>query len=143
MGREADASEGLHSTGGDGSPGGYARQSGKVWVNGGMRVTVFTQHHMDQLDLYKTPVEHLKAKFPAAEIPEVRAHLGKFGITEDLQLLQIGNLSGGQKSRVAFSVQTWMCPHLIVLDEPTNHLDLETIEELIKGLEAFPGAVLL
>lgn len=118
-------------------------QAGKVWRNSGMRVTIFTQHHTDQLDLYATPIEHLQKCFAKAEEPEVRAHLGKFGIVNDLQLLQIGNLSGGQKSRVAFAVATWQCPHLLVLDEPTNHLDLETIEALIDGVKDFPGAVLL
>ena len=106
-------------------------QQGKVWLNGGMRVTVFTQHHTDQLDLYLTPIEHLIKTFASStkpEEPEVRAHLGKFGIIDELQLLQIGNLSGGQKSRVAYAVATWQCPHFLVLDEPTNHLDLETIE---------------
>jgi len=116
---------------------------GKVWLNGGMRHVIYTQHHTDQLDLMKTPVEHLQARFPEAELPQVRAHLGRFGITEDTQLLQIGFLSGGQKSRVAFSVATWQCPHLIILDEPTNHLDLETIESLITGLRKFTGAVVL
>jgi len=118
-------------------------QGGKLWRNSGMRVTIFTQHHTDQLDLYSTPIEHVKKCFEAAEEPEIRAHLGKFGIVDDLQLLQIGNLSGGQKSRVAFAVATWSCPHLLVLDEPTNHLDLETIEALIEGVKGFPGAVLL
>lgn len=119
------------------------QQAGKVWRNSGMRVTIFTQHHTDQLDLYATPIEHVRKCFEKAEEPEVRAHLGKFGIIDELQLLQIGNLSGGQKSRVAFAVATWQCPHLLVLDEPTNHLDLETIEALIEGVKGFPGAVLL
>lgn len=116
---------------------------GKVWLNGGIRHVVFTQHHTDQLDLFKTPVEHLQSCFPNAEIPEIRAHVGRFGIHDETQHLQIGFLSGGQKSRVAFAVATWQCPHLIILDEPTNHLDLETIESLIAGLQEFPGAVVL
>lgn len=116
---------------------------GKVWLNGGIRHVVFTQHHTDQLDLFKTPIEHLQAFFPNAELPEIRAHVGRFGVTDETQHLQIGFLSGGQKSRVAFAVATWQCPHLIILDEPTNHLDLETIESLISGLREFPGAVVL
>ena len=61
----------------------------------------------------------------------------------DLGLMAIGNLSGGQKSRVAFAVATWRMPHLLILDEPTNFLDLETIELLIDSLKSFTGCVLL
>ena len=44
-----------------------------------------------------------------------------------------GNLSGGQKRRVALANVLITEPDLLILDEPTNHLDLEMIE----GLEKF------
>ncbi|MBA22112.1 MAG: ABC transporter, partial [Flavobacteriales bacterium] len=42
----------------------------------------------------------------------------------------VGNLSGGQKKRVALCIALLKQPELIILDEPTNHLDLEMIEWL-------------
>ena len=47
-----------------------------------------------------------------------------------LALQKLSTLSGGQKSRVAFSMVGWGAPQLLVLDEPTNHLDVETVDVL-------------
>jgi len=69
--------------------------------------------------------------------------LGCFGLSGDLALQRIETLSGGQKSRVAFSIVTFKKPHLIIMDEPTNHLDLETIDALILAVNGFGGGIVL
>ena len=117
-------------------------KEGVVWLNPAVSVAVFTQHHVDQLDLGLTPVELLRTLFPGTEIESCRRHLGRFGLGHDWSLIQIGNLSGGQKSRLAFAIMTWKCPHLIIMDEPTNHLDMETIDVLIDACNRFGGAVI-
>ena len=43
---------------------------------------------------------------------------------------KVGNLSGGQKKRIALCNALLEKPELLILDEPTNHLDLEMIEWL-------------
>jgi ATP-binding cassette, subfamily F, member 3 len=52
-------------------------------------------------------------------------------------------LSGGQKSRVAFSVCVWKNPHILIMDEPTNHLDIDAVNALIIALNNFQGGVLI
>jgi ATP-binding cassette subfamily F protein 3 len=53
----------------------------------------------------------------------------------------IGNLSGGQKARVALAKCLLSGAAVIILDEPTNHLDLTSIQVMEQALIHFPGAV--
>ena len=52
-------------------------------------------------------------------------------------------MSGGQKSRVAFSLAMWKNPHILVLDEPTNHLDIDAVNALIVALNNYNGGVII
>lgn len=108
-----------------------------------LRMGYFSQHHVDTLVLWRTPLEHMKVLFPDAILPELRSHLAKLGVRNDQALRPINTLSGGQKSRVALAVITYQKPHLLILDEPTNHLDIETLDSLIMALNAFNGGLLV
>jgi len=108
-----------------------------------MRIGYFSQHHIDQLVLWRTPLEHMKVVFPSSTAPELRGHLSKLGVSNEMALRPISTLSGGQKSRVALSVITYSKPHILILDEPTNHLDIETIDALVTSLNEFGGGVVL
>ncbi|GMV28377.1 MAG: energy-dependent translational throttle protein EttA [Rhodanobacteraceae bacterium] len=54
---------------------------------------------------------------------------------------KIGNLSGGEKRRVALCRLLLSKPDMLLLDEPTNHLDAESVEWLEQFLADFPGTV--
>jgi len=54
---------------------------------------------------------------------------------------KIGNLSGGEKRRVALCRLLLQKPDMLLLDEPTNHLDAESVEWLEQFLARFPGTV--
>ena len=54
---------------------------------------------------------------------------------------KIGNLSGGEKRRVALCKLLLSKPDMLLLDEPTNHLDAESVEWLEQCLVRFPGTV--
>ncbi|CUK10016.1 Uncharacterized ABC transporter ATP-binding protein HI_1252 [Achromobacter sp. 2789STDY5608615] len=53
----------------------------------------------------------------------------------------VGNLSGGEKRRVALCRLLLSKPDMLLLDEPTNHLDAESVEWLEQFLHKFPGTV--
>jgi macrolide transport system ATP-binding/permease protein len=53
----------------------------------------------------------------------------------------VGQLSVGQRRRLALAVLVASAPHLLLLDEPTNHLSLTLVEELEDALAAAPGAI--
>ncbi len=54
---------------------------------------------------------------------------------------KIGNLSGGEKRRVALCRLLLSKPDMLLLDEPTNHLDAESVDWLEQFLQQFPGTV--
>lgn len=67
--------------------------------------------------------------------------LSKLGIHDTERL--IGQLSGGQKKRVALAQVLIETPDLLLMDEPTNHLDYETIKWLERFLQQYPKAVMV
>ncbi|CAM6121308.1 unnamed protein product [Calypogeia fissa] len=117
--------------------------SGSVFRSAKVRMAVFSQHHVDGLDLSSTPLLYMMKCFPGVPEQKLRGHLGSFGISGNLALQAMYTLSGGQKSRVAFSKITFHKPHILLLDEPSNHLDLDAVEALIGGLAMFQGGVLM
>eukprot|EP01094_Clydonella_sp_ATCC50884_P013528 TRINITY_DN2380_c0_g1_i1.p1 TRINITY_DN2380_c0_g1~~TRINITY_DN2380_c0_g1_i1.p1 ORF type:complete len:601 (+),score=233.75 TRINITY_DN2380_c0_g1_i1:188-1804(+) len=117
--------------------------SGHIHRNTALRIAVFSQHFVDQLDMRVSALEYFGRKYSSMTSPEIRSHLGKYGVTGDLALRSLALLSGGQKSRVVFAELFLTAPHLLLLDEPSNHLDIETIEGLAQSLNTFNGGVLM
>jgi energy-dependent translational throttle protein EttA len=53
----------------------------------------------------------------------------------------VGNLSGGEKRRVALCRLLLSRPDMLLLDEPTNHLDAESVQWLEQFLAKYTGTV--
>ncbi len=64
-------------------------------------------------------------------------------IDSDLLDMQLCNLSGGQKSKIAFARLLYSNPEILLLDEPTNHLDIDTKEYIINYLKNYNGTILV
>lgn len=64
-------------------------------------------------------------------------------IDDALLDLKLKNLSGGQKSKIAFARLLYSKPETLLLDEPTNHLDLDTKDYIIEYLKSYKGLILV
>jgi ATP-binding cassette subfamily F protein 3 len=72
-----------------------------------------------------------------------RGYLGRFLFSGDDVYKLVGELSGGEQSRLALSCLLFSHPASLVLDEPTNHLDITAREALEESLRRFQGTVFL
>ncbi|MCD4669082.1 MAG: ATP-binding cassette domain-containing protein, partial [Actinomycetia bacterium] len=72
---------------------------------------------------------------------KAKSILSKLGISDMNR--KVGELSGGQRKRIAMAEALIQPADLLILDEPTNHIDLETIEWLEDYLSQQKGALLL
>lgn len=120
---------------------------GEVIKDERVRIGWFHQQLVDTLPLDLTPIDYLKNIENKLDDNKCRMYLSKIGLkkqdTFDPCTTLINELSGGQKSRVAFSAIQVKEPNIILMDEPTNHLDIESIEGLINGINEYNGGILL
>lgn len=120
-----------------------AAQTGYIRSHKKMRVGYFAQHEVDALNTHHSAYDHVVELMPDATEAERRARLAQFGLGAKNAETPAGDLSGGEKARLLFSLIGFHKPHLLVLDEPTNHLDIDSREELVRSLNTYSGAVLL
>jgi ATP-binding cassette subfamily F protein 3 len=123
--------------------GALAPQDGNIVRSGKLRVGYFAQDQAEQLDPRTTALSLIANLLPKARESQQRSHLGRFGLTGDRALVEIGRLSGGEKARLVFALNSCASPHLLLLDEPTNHLDVDTRQALVQAINEYPGAVVL
>ncbi len=64
-------------------------------------------------------------------------------ISSSLLDLKLKDISGGQKSKIAFARLLYSNPEIMLLDEPTNHLDLDTKDYIINYLKNYHGIILV
>jgi len=117
---------------------------GQIKRNSHLKISLFTQHFEDKLDLEMTPLDFFKQKLmPEQPVDKIRSLLGRYGCSGAMQQQIMGQLSAGQKARIVFAIIAWEKPHLLLLDEPTNPLDMESIDSLAQCLKKFKGGVVM
>ena len=90
-----------------------------------------------------TVLEELWRRHPTEKEQEIRARLGAVLLTGENVFKKVGNLSGGEKAKLAFAILVFEYGNVLILDEPTNHMDLVTKEVIEEALQSYEGTILM
>lgn len=111
--------------------------AGRVKLGSRVKIGYFSQQH-EGLHAERTALEEILYEFGMDE-ESARGALGAFLFRGDEAERVIGEMSGGEQSRLAFLKLMLTGANFLVLDEPTNHLDIPAKEAVEDALMAFPG----
>lgn len=111
--------------------------TGRVKLGSRVKIGYFSQQH-EGLHMEQTVLNEIVYEFGCDE-EQARKYLGAFLFRGDDVYRRIGDLSGGEQSRLAFLKLMLTGANFLVLDEPTNHLDIPAKEAVEEALMAFPG----
>lgn len=105
--------------------------------------SAFLAQELDHLDPERTVLAEASGGNEAADQAQVRTLLGCLLLGGDTVWKRVGDLSGGERVRLAVAKLILASPDLLVLDEPTNGLDLPSRERIEEALEAFQGTLVV
>ena len=97
---------------------------------------------VNDADPEQTVLDNFWEVYPDMLREQVRSALGSFLFSQEEVEKKMGQLSGGEKVRLALCKMFQTKPNLLILDEPTNHMDMAGKEALEKMLISYGGTVL-
>lgn len=115
--------------------------TGEIKIGPSISIGHYAQEH-ETLDFNQTVVDAVRY---AGEMSESRAtaFLLHYLFTYKQVSQKIGELSGGERSRLQLALVVLSGANFLLLDEPTNNLDIASAEVLEQALEEFEGTVLV
>jgi len=114
---------------------------GYAQLGASLKIGYFAQVHSD-LEPEKSVLDTI-LDLKNLPLSEARNFLARFLFTGDDVFKRIGDLSGGEQSRVALAKLVLLRANFLLLDEPTNHLDIASQEILEEVLDDFAGTIVL
>lgn len=121
--------------------------AGEIWRAEGLRTVVFDQNRA-QLDPSQTLRKAISLNGSDTVVfreegMHVVSWAKRFLFRAEQLDMPVGNLSGGERSRVLIARLMQSPADLLILDEPTNDLDIPSLEVLEESISDFPGALVL
>ncbi|MBO7364333.1 MAG: ABC-F family ATP-binding cassette domain-containing protein [Lachnospiraceae bacterium] len=118
-----------------------APDAGEIRYGANVYIGYYDQEHQELSD-EKSVFDELHDAYPAMDNTAIRNMLAAFLFTGDDVFKRVGDLSGGEKARLALSKLMLSEANFLILDEPTNHLDMTSREILENALASYEGTVL-
>jgi ATP-binding cassette subfamily F protein 3 len=114
---------------------------GEIKLGPSVTVGYYAQEH-ETLDFEEKLLDVVRLR---GNMSEARAMslLSKYLFTYEQAQGKVGNLSGGERSRLQLALVVLSGANFLLLDEPTNNLDIAAAEMLEIALEDFIGTVLI
>jgi ATP-binding cassette subfamily F protein 3 len=118
-----------------------APSSGEIVIGPSVAIGTYAQEH-ETLDYERTPIDTVRRAAKLSDDGAVR-FLNRFLFSYEQMRGRVGDLSGGERSRLQMALLMLSGANFLLLDEPTNNLDIPSAEVLENALEEFEGAVLV
>lgn len=115
--------------------------SGKIHWGTKTDIGYYTQN-LDDLESRNEVIQELRRVAPLADNGELRGFLSRFLFFGDDVFKLVGDLSGGEKGRLALAKLIHSRKNVLILDEPTNHLDIPSREALETALDEYDGTII-